>query len=231
MPNATATTRVVPARVSAYHPASTMTASSANTATSGPTESSASTMVAITTTTTSAIDRIAARRRATDGRLTAVVMKILVSLGPVVVSTTGIRFARRACVVPRAGHVRPPARRRLSSVPRDRVAGDDPHRHSTTRGCLSRVRPITLGSTKFSSTRFAASTHHSHDGRFGETGVAQGDEHRQPATEERADEGDVAADEILTLRRDAPINPLPPPCVPSRGPVNLFGGGAAGGEL
>ena len=66
-PNATATMRAVPARVSAYHTASTMTTSSANTATSGPTRSIASTTVEIATTTTSAIDRIAATRRGSAG--------------------------------------------------------------------------------------------------------------------------------------------------------------------
>ena len=82
IPSAAATSRAVPARVKAYHPSSTMTASRANTATRGPTRSSASTTVAIATTTTSTIDRIAARRRAADGRLTGVVIEILVSLSP-----------------------------------------------------------------------------------------------------------------------------------------------------
>ena len=77
--NATATIRVVPARVRAYHTATTMTTSSANTAITGPSRSIASTTVEIATTTTSAIDRIAARRRAMDGRSVGVVIAILVS--------------------------------------------------------------------------------------------------------------------------------------------------------
>ena len=71
--------RAVPARVSAYQTANTMTTSSTNTATTGPTRSIASTTVEIATTTTSAIDRIAARRRAMDGRSVGVVIAILVS--------------------------------------------------------------------------------------------------------------------------------------------------------
>ena len=79
IPNATATMRAVPARVSAYQTANTMTTSSTNTATTGPTRSIASTTVEIATTTTSAIDRMAARRRAMDGRSVGVVIAILVS--------------------------------------------------------------------------------------------------------------------------------------------------------
>jgi hypothetical protein len=35
-----------------------------------------------------------------------------------------------------------------------------------------------------------------HDRRLGESAVAEGDDHGQPATEERADVGDVATDEV-----------------------------------
>ena len=67
---------------------------------------------------------------------------------------------------------------------------------STTSGWMSRLRPITLGSTKFSSSRLEASTTTSMIGGLGEPAVAEGDDHGQPAAEEGADVGDVAADEV-----------------------------------
>ncbi len=67
---------------------------------------------------------------------------------------------------------------------------------STTSGWMSRLLPITLGSTKFSSNRLEASTTTSMIDGVGETAVAEGDDHRQPAAEEGADVGDVAADEV-----------------------------------
>ena len=55
---------------------------------------------------------------------------------------------------------------------------------------------MTLGSTKFSSMRFAASTTTSMITASVNPAVAQGDDHGQPPTEKRADVGDVAADEV-----------------------------------
>ena len=55
---------------------------------------------------------------------------------------------------------------------------------------------MTLGSTKFSSSRLEASTTTSMIAASPESAVAEGDDHGQPATEEGADVGDVAADEV-----------------------------------
>ena len=70
----------------------------------------------------------------------------------------------------------------------------------TSSGWMSSVRPITLGSTKFSSNRFAARTISEHDGGQAEPAFAVGDDHGQPAAEEGADVGDVAADEVRRRR-------------------------------
>ena len=66
---------------------------------------------------------------------------------------------------------------------------------STTSGWMSSVRPITFGSTKFSRSRFEASTTRSMIAAA-QAAVAERDDHRQPTAEERADVGDVAADEV-----------------------------------
>ena len=67
MPNATATMRVVPARVSAYHTAITITTSSANTAITGPTGRSPARRWRSPPRRRAAIDRIAATRRGSAG--------------------------------------------------------------------------------------------------------------------------------------------------------------------
>ena len=55
---------------------------------------------------------------------------------------------------------------------------------------------MTLGSTKFSSRRFDGEHDDQHDRSLREPAVAEGDDHGQAAAEERADVGDVAADEV-----------------------------------
>ena len=55
---------------------------------------------------------------------------------------------------------------------------------------------MTLGSTKFSSARFATRTTTSMIAPLGDPALAGGDDHRQPAAEEGADVRDVAADEV-----------------------------------
>jgi hypothetical protein len=55
---------------------------------------------------------------------------------------------------------------------------------------------MTLGSTKFSSSRLAARTINEHDCGLAEAAVAEGDDDGQPAVDEGADVGDVAADEV-----------------------------------
>ncbi len=67
---------------------------------------------------------------------------------------------------------------------------------STTSGWMSSVRPMTLGSTKFSSDEVGGEHDDEHDRSLREPAVAEGDDHRQAAAEERADVGDVAADEV-----------------------------------
>ena len=67
---------------------------------------------------------------------------------------------------------------------------------STISGWMLSRRPMTLGSTKFSSDQVGGEHDHEHDGSLTETAVAESDEHRQPPTHKRTDVGDVAADEV-----------------------------------
>ena len=55
---------------------------------------------------------------------------------------------------------------------------------------------MTLGSTKFSSTRFAPEDHHEHDPGGHDSAVAERHHYGQTGTEKRTDVRDVTTDEI-----------------------------------
>lgn len=72
---------------------------------------------------------------------------------------------------------------------------------------MSSVRLITLGSTKFSNRRLEATTATSMMAAVADSALAEGDDHGQSSTQERADVGDVTADEVDHQDREDQGNP------------------------